>query len=68
MGYGLARAFQFTGMELKVIVLLCATPSGFLPLLYAIRFKCMPDWVAASIMVTTLLSALTLTGVIALMM
>lgn len=68
VAWPLARAFNFSGLDLKVIVLLCAAPSGFLPLLYAIRFNCRPDWVAAAILVTTLLSALTLTGVIAIMM
>ena len=68
VAWGLARAFHFSGLQLKVIVLLCATPSAFLPLLYAIRFKCLPDWVAAAILVTTLLSAFSLTGIIAIMM
>ena len=67
VGWLLARAFHFSGLELKVIVLLCATPSAFLPLLYAIRFKCSSEWMAAAILVTTLLSALSLTGVLAIM-
>ncbi len=67
VGWALAMALGFTGLDLKVIVLLCATPSGLLPLLYAVRFDCRPEWTAATVVVTTLLSALTITAVIAVM-
>lgn len=45
----------------KVVILQTSTPSAVLPLLYSLRFGTRPDLVAGAIMVSTLLSALSLT-------
>jgi len=49
------------GLPRNVIVLQTSTPAAVLPLLYSIRFNSRPDLVASAILVTTLLSAITLT-------
>jgi malate permease and related proteins len=49
------------GITRKVIILQTSTPSAVLPLLYSLRFGTRPDLVAGAIMVSTLLSALSLT-------
>jgi hypothetical protein len=49
------------GLYRDVLILQTSTPSAVLPLLYALRFNTRPDLVASTIVVTTLLSAITLT-------
>lgn len=49
------------GLYRDVLILQTSTPSAVLPLLYALRFNTRPDLVASTIVVTTLLSAATLT-------
>jgi predicted permease len=59
--FGLCAALGFHGTERKIAVLQTSTPSAVLTLLYALRFRCRPDWIASCILVSTLLSALSLT-------
>lgn len=49
------------GITRKVIILQTSTPAAVLPLLYSLRFGTRPDLVAGAIMVSTALSALSLT-------
>ncbi|HKK01867.1 MAG TPA: AEC family transporter, partial [Desulfuromonadales bacterium] len=49
------------GLTRDVVVLQTSTPSAVLPLLYSLRFGTRPDLVASAILVTTTLSAATLT-------
>lgn len=49
------------GLAQSVIVLQTSTPSAVLPLLYSLKFGTRPDLVAGAILVSTLLSALSLT-------
>lgn len=49
------------GLTRDVLILQTSTPSAVLPLLYSLRFKTRPDLVAGAILVTTILSALSLT-------
>lgn len=54
-----------SGMNFRVGLVQTSTPAPILPLMYAIRFNRSPDLLAAIIIVTTVLSALTLPLVIA---
>ena len=51
---------QIEGLPGKILVLQTSTPPAVLALVYAIRFKNSPDFVAGSILVSTLLSMITL--------
>jgi hypothetical protein len=57
----ICQALNITGLYRDVLILQTSTPSAVLPLLYALRFNTRPDLVASTIMVTTVLSAVTLT-------
>jgi hypothetical protein len=52
------------GLARKVLILQTSTPSAVLTLLYAVRFQTRPELVAGSILLSTLVSALTLTGLL----
>lgn len=55
------RVLSIDGLYRDVLILQTSAPSAVLPLLYALRFNTRPDLVASTIVVTTLLSAATLT-------
>lgn len=55
------QLLQINGLERDVLILQTSTPSAVLPLLYALRFNTRPDLVASTIMITTVLSAGSLT-------
>ncbi len=52
------------GLPRQVLILQTSTPSAIIPLLYAINYDTHPEIVAATIFVSTLLSGVTLTGVL----
>jgi len=58
------RLLQIDGLYRDILILQTSTPSAVLPLLYALRFNTRPDLVASTIMVTTILSAASLTIVL----
>lgn len=65
VAWGLTSALGFTGLEQQVAILQTSTPSAVLPLLYALRFGCQPQWLASTILVSTLCSGVSLTAVLA---
>ncbi|MBN1957222.1 MAG: AEC family transporter [Desulfuromonadales bacterium] len=66
LAFAILTVLGVTGMNFRVGLVQTSTPAPILPLMYAIRFNRSPDLLAATIIVTTLLSALTLPLVIAL--
>ncbi len=52
------------GLPRNVLILQTSTPSAIIPLLYAVTYDTYPDVVAGSILASTLLSAVTLTGLL----
>lgn len=64
VAWGLTAALGFGGLEQRVLVLQTSTPAAVLPLLYALRFDCRPDWVASTLLVSTLASGVTLAVVL----
>lgn len=64
VAWGLARTLGFSGLEAKILILQTSTPSAVLPLLYALRFNRRPDWLAANLLITTLLSGVSLSVVL----
>jgi malate permease and related proteins len=60
LAWGLTVVLGFTGLEQKVVILQTSTPAAVLPLLYALRFDCRPDWIASNLLVSTLASGVTL--------
>ncbi|OHB27295.1 MAG: hypothetical protein A2X84_09475 [Desulfuromonadaceae bacterium GWC2_58_13] len=64
VAWGIALLFGLDELTRKVVILQTSTPSAVLPLLYSIRFGTRPDLVAGAIMVSTLLSALSLTVIL----
>ena len=60
LAWGLTVALGLSGLEQKVVVLQTSTPAAVLPLLYALRFDCRPDWIASNLLVSTLASGATL--------
>lgn len=65
LAYAILTLLGVTGINFRVGLVQTSTPAPILPLMYAIRFNRSPDLLAATIIVTTLLSALTLPLVIA---
>lgn len=61
VAWAIATLLDMSGTTRNVIILQTSTPSAILPLLYSLRFGMRPDLVAGTILVTTLLSAATLT-------
>ncbi|OQY19761.1 MAG: hypothetical protein B6I36_03205 [Desulfobacteraceae bacterium 4572_35.1] len=58
------KMLNIEGLYRDVLILQTSTPSAVLPLLYALRFDTRPDLVASTIVVTTLLSAASLTALL----
>lgn len=61
VAWGTCHVLHIDGLYRDILILQTSTPSAVLPLLYALRFNTRPDLVASTIMVTTLLSAASLT-------
>ncbi|MEA3465608.1 MAG: AEC family transporter [Thermodesulfobacteriota bacterium] len=61
IAWTICKFLHIEGLYRDIIILQTSTPSAVLPLLYALRFDTRPDLVASTIVVTTLLSAGTLT-------
>ncbi len=57
----LCYVLNINGLPRNVLILQTSTPSAIIPLLYAVKYDTHPDMVAGSILVSTLLSALSLT-------
>lgn len=68
LAWTLSSALGFQGAERKILVLQTSTPAAVLPLLYALRFNCRPDWIASNLLVSTLASAASLSVVLALLL
>jgi len=64
VGILLAWLLGFDGLARKVVILQTSTPSAILPLLYALKFNTRPDLVSGTVFISTLFSALTLTGLL----
>jgi predicted permease len=64
VAWGLTTLFGFTGLPQKIAILQTSTPSAVLPLLYALRFGCRPDWIASIVLVSTVLSGVSLSVVL----
>ncbi|BCA79733.1 AEC family transporter [Desulfuromonas sp. AOP6] len=64
VAWAIATLLDMSGTTRNVIILQTSTPSAILPLLYSLRFGMRPDLVAGTILVTTLLSAATLTTIL----
>jgi len=64
VAWGISILLGLDDLTRKVVILQTSTPSAVLPLLYSLRFGTRPDLVAGAIMVSTLLSALSLTAVL----
>lgn len=60
----LVTLLDLDGLTRKIVILQTSTPSAVMPLLYCIRFNTRPDLVSGSILLSTLCSALTLTGLL----
>lgn len=58
---GILALLGVSGLEMRVAMVQTSAPAALLPLLYAIRFKRSPDFLATMIMITTILSGVTLT-------
>jgi len=52
------------GLPRNILILQTSTPSAIIPLLYAVKYDTHPDMVAGSILASTLLSAISLTGLL----
>lgn len=61
IAFAIASLLGIQGLTRNIIVLQTSTPSAVLPLLYSLRFNTRPDLVASAILISTLLSAGTLT-------
>lgn len=62
--YPLLEVLGVSGLEQKIATLQTSAPSALLPLMYAIKFNRSPDLLASIILATTVLSSLSLTGLI----
>ncbi|MEN8687109.1 MAG: AEC family transporter [Desulfuromonadales bacterium] len=62
--YPLLEMLSVTGLEQKIATLQTSAPSALLPLMYAIKFNRSPDLLASIILATTVLSSISLTGLI----
>lgn len=61
LAWGLTAVLGIGGMAQKVVILQTSTPAAVLPLLYSLRYGTRPDLVATAVVLTTLLSAASLT-------
>lgn len=64
VAWGLTTLLGFSGAEQKIAILQTSTPAAVLPLLYALRFDCRPDWIASNLLVSTLASGASLSAVL----
>ncbi|WP_303722637.1 AEC family transporter [Malonomonas rubra] len=62
--YPLLGVLGVSGLEQKIATLQTSAPSALLPLMYAIKFNRSPDLLASIILATTVLSSISLTGLI----
>jgi len=62
--YSLLEVLSVSGLEQKIATLQTSAPSALLPLMYAIKFDRSPDLLASIILATTVLSSISLTGLI----
>lgn len=62
--YPLLEVLGVSGLEQKIATLQTSAPSALLPLMYAIKFNRSPDLLASIILATTVLSGISLTGLI----
>lgn len=60
----LVTLLEIDGLTRKIVILQTSTPAAVMPLLYSIRFDTRPDLVSGSILLSTLCSAFTLTGLL----
>jgi hypothetical protein len=61
VGLVLAALLDITGLPRNVLILQTSTPSAVLTLLYAVRYNTRPDLVSGTILLSTMLSAVSLT-------
>jgi len=64
VGIVLAALLGIDGLARKVLILQTSTPSAVLTLLYAVRYNTRPDLVSGTILISTLLSAASLTALL----
>jgi len=60
----LCLLLNIKGLPRNILILQTSTPSAIIPLLYAVKYDTHPDMVAGSILASTLLSAVSLTGLL----
>jgi len=60
----LCLLLNLKGLPRNVLILQTSTPSAIIPLLYAVKYDTYPEMVAGNILMSTLLSAATLTGLL----
>lgn len=61
LAWGLTALLGISGLAQKIVILQTSTPAAVLPVLYALRYGTRPDLVATAVVLTTLLSAGSLT-------
>lgn len=64
VGLALVVLLGIDGLARKVLILQTSTPSAVLTLLYSVRYNTRPDLVSGTILLSTLLSAVTLTVIL----
>jgi len=64
LAFLLCSLLRIEGLPRNVLILQTSTPSAIIPLLYAVNYDTRPELVASTIFVSTLLSSLTLAGVL----
>lgn len=64
VGVALAALLGIDGLARKVLILQTSTPSAVLTLLYSVRYNTRPDLVSGTILLSTLLSAVSLTVIL----
>ena len=64
VGVALVVLLGIDGLARKVLILQTSTPSAVLTLLYAVRYNTRPDLVSGTILLSTLLSAVSLTVIL----
>jgi malate permease and related proteins len=61
LAWGLTTLLGINGLAQKVVILQTSTPAAVLPLLYSLRYGTRPDLVATAVVLTTFISAGSLT-------
>jgi len=64
VAFFLCFLLNIKGLPRNVLILQTSTPSAIIPLLYAVKYDTYPEMVAGNILMSTLLSAATLTGLL----